>query len=230
MTLKQIFPRVYEHKLGPVNVWFIVDDDGVTLVDTCYVNKEQQVLAPLSELGKTPADVKRILLTHCHPDHAGSLAAIKKITGAPAMMHAVDAGVVRGAVPLGQPPKPSPGLMNAVLYRVFIAASPAVVPPAEIEREVADGEVLPISGGVRVMHTPGHSPGHVAYLLERDGGLLFAGDVCSNMPSLGYSIVYDDFEQGKRTLARLSGVNAATVCYGHGGPTTGAAFRAKWSR
>ena len=57
MTLKQIFPRVYEHRLGPVNVWFIVDDDGVTLVDTCYPGKEHDVLAPLGELGKTPADV-----------------------------------------------------------------------------------------------------------------------------------------------------------------------------
>ncbi|MBK8430552.1 MAG: hypothetical protein IPL28_04375 [Chloroflexi bacterium] len=67
-------------------------------------------------------------------------------------------------------------------------------------------------GGLRAIFTPGHSTGHMAFLLERDGGLLFAGDACSNMGMLGYSIIYENFAEGKRSLSKLAKVECHTIC------------------
>ena len=231
MAPKEIFPRVFEHSLGMVNVWFIVDPDGVTLIDTGYAQNEQKIAAGLAAIGKTPADVKNILLTHCHPDHAGSLAVLKQMIHAPAYMHPTDAAVVRGQVPM-QKGAVAPGLMNQILYTLFIKSSKTQVPPAEVEHEVHDGDVLPISGGIRVIHTPGHSAGHVSFLLERDGGLLFSADTGSNMGGLGYSVVYDDFEEGRRSLRKLAQSKFKAVSFGHGSALTGAAaekFNTKWA-
>jgi len=231
MAPKEIFPNVFEHSLGMVNVWFIVDPDGVTLIDTGYAQSEQKIAAGLAAIGKTPADVKRILVTHCHPDHAGSLAALQQISTTPAYMHPSDASVVRGQSPMHKG-TPSPGLLSQILYRMLIKNSLPEVPMAEVQHEIHDGDVLPISGGIRVIHTPGHSDGHVSLLLERDGGLLFAADACSNIGGLNYSIVYDDFAQGQHSLHKLAHTQFKAVAFGHGGAlTNGAAekFNRKWA-
>lgn len=230
MPLQQIFPRVYEFANGIVNEWFIQDDDGWTLFDTGYPNQTQKILDAFTAFGQNPSDIKRIVLTHTHPDHAGGLAEIKKITGAPAYMHPIDARVVRGQVPMTHS-TPSPDILNKILYRIFIKKSPVIVPRAEIEYEINDGDVLPIGGGLRVIHAPGHSMGHCAFLLERDGGLLFAGDACSNVMGLAPSIVYDDHAEGRRSLQKLARINFDAACFGHGKVLRGShakKFSQKW--
>jgi glyoxylase-like metal-dependent hydrolase (beta-lactamase superfamily II) len=121
--------------------------------------------------------------------------------------------------------------MQQIMYRLFIAGSSGVVERAEIEHEIADGDVLPFGGGLRAIAAPGHSAGHMAFMLERDGGLLFAADACSNMGGLSLSIVYDDHAQGRRSLAALAKLTFAAVCFGHGPTLSGATarkFNQKW--
>ncbi|MCG3139641.1 MAG: putative metallo-hydrolase YflN [Anaerolineae bacterium] len=230
MPFQQIFPGVYEFANGIVNNWLIADDDGWTLIDTGYPNKEQTILDALAAFGKKPNDIKRILLTHAHPDHVGGYAALKQVTGAPAWIHPLDAQVVRGAIPLPRV-TPSPGLLPWLLFNALNRQMPNAIPRAEIENEIADGERLPIGGGLRVIHTPGHSAGHCAFLLERDGNLLFAADACANVLGLGPSIVYADHAQGRASLRKLAALNFDTVCFGHGKALHGAnakKFNAKW--
>lgn len=90
---------------------------------------------------------------------------------------------------------------------------------------------MPFAGGLQVIHTPGHSAGHVAYYWPQQGGVLMAGDTCSNMPFLDYSIMYDDLPQAKRTLTALAQRDFAVVCFGHGAALVNnatAVFRKKW--
>ena len=230
MKLKQIFPDVYQLGLGPVNVFFIKDGPEVVVVDASYKDSEAQILAAVEALGYAPTAVKNILVTHGHPDHAGSLAALQTATGATVWMHHLDAEVVRGRAPMGTP-IPSPGLLSQILFRIFIKGSDPNYPAAEVAQELVDGQHLPFGGGLRAIFTPGHSTGHMAFLLERDGGLLFAGDTCSNMGMLGYSIIYENFAEGKRSLAKLAKVECHTICFGHGQPLVGkgvAKFR-RWA-
>lgn len=231
MPFQQIFPGVYEFANGVVNNWLIEDSDGWTLVDTGYPDKHQAILDALAAFGKKPGDIKRIVLTHTHPDHAGGLAAIKQVTGAPAWMHRLDADVVRGKKEMFRS-TPSPGVLPWLMYNLMIKNVPGQVPQAEIENEIADDQTLPIGGGLRVIHTPGHSAGHCSFLLERDGGLLIAADACANVMGLAPSIVYDDHAEGRRSLRKLAQLNFDAVCFGHGKALRGAdakKFNAKWS-
>jgi glyoxylase-like metal-dependent hydrolase (beta-lactamase superfamily II) len=231
MKLKQIFPSVSQLTLGPVNVFFIKDGDELVVVDTGYEKSEAQILAAVEALGYRATAVRNIVITHCHPDHAGSLAALQAATGAAVWMHHADAEVVRGRAEMVLS-TPAPGLLNQILYRVFIKGVAAYVPPAVVAHEVADGQLLPLAGGLRAIHAPGHSAGHMAFLLERDGGLLFTADACSNMGFLNLSIVYDDLATAKRSLAKLAKVPCHTICFGHGQPLTGkgvAKFQRKYA-
>jgi glyoxylase-like metal-dependent hydrolase (beta-lactamase superfamily II) len=104
--------------------------------------------------------------------------------------------------------------------------------PAQIQREVSDGEELPIAGGVRAIHVPGHCAGQIALLWPWQGGVLFAADAAGNtMGRLGWSLGYEDLEEGKRSLARLGGYSFEVACFGHGSDLKGGAsdrFREKW--
>lgn len=230
MAFQEIFPGVYEHGAGPVNVWLIKDADGWTLIDTGYAGQEQKLLDAIQAFGIPLTDIKRIIVTHTHPDHAGGLAAVKQATGATVSMNPYEADVVRGKREMVRS-TPSPGIVNRILFNMLIKNSKAWVPPTEIENELSDGQLLPIGGGLRVIHAPGHSAGHTAFMLERDGGLLFAVDTCSNMMGLGPSVVYDDHAQGRETLRKLSKMQFAAVNFGHGKPLDGTnakKFNEKW--
>ena len=228
-SFRLIFPKVYALGLGPINLFLIEAEGGLTLIDTGYQNSETRILAALQQLGRQPADLKHIIITHCHPDHAGSLAALQRLTHAPAWMHPADAPVVRGekTVP---PPVVAPGWKNALLFRLFIQNVAPQVPAAVIEHELQDGQTLPFADGLRAIHTPGHSAGHLALLFPHAGGLLFVGDACSHMAGLDYSIVYDDLEEARRSLAKLARLDFRAVCFSHGGLLTDARrFKAKWA-
>lgn len=231
MATAQIFPHVHALALGPVNVFLIEDGPRLAVVDTGYAGSAPAILDAARALGRQPSDITNIVLTHCHPDHAGSLADLRAATGAAVWMHRADAEVVRGNAPMVRS-TPAPGLLNQVLYRIFIKSVPASVPAAAVDHEVADGDVLPVGPGLRAVHAPGHSAGHTAFVLDAGGGLLFAGDACSNMAGLGLSIVYDDLAEGRRSLARLARLDFAAACFGHGRAISGAGaerFRRKWA-
>lgn len=229
MALRQIVPGVYQISLGLVNAFFI-DSGERTLVDTGYPGSAEAVLRAVRELGRDPQAIRHILVTHNHPDHAGSLAALKQATGAPAYMHHADAGAVRkGQITMRM--KPVSGLLPGALFRLFIPRGPVSIPAAQIEHEVADGETLPAAGGIRVVWTPGHSPGHLVFLWPRHGGVLFAADAASSIVGLGLSLGYEDLAEGRRSLAKIAGFDFEVAVFGHGRPiTSGAAarFRGKW--
>lgn len=146
-------------------------------------------------------------------------------------MNPIEADVVRGTTTMNRS-TPSPGIINQILYMIFIKNVPGIVPAAETDHPIQDGDVIPVGGGLKAIHTPGHSSGHTSFLLQRDGGLLFAADACANMMGLGYSVVYDDHAEGRRSLAKLAKVEAAAICFGHGGVLKGSGvekFRRKWA-
>ena len=235
MPFVPIFPQVYQLSSGPVNLWLVEGrdeggPDSLTLVDTHYQGKENEILDAVRALGKDPAKIRNILLTHCHPDHVGSLAALKKATGAQAWMHAIDARVVRGQASNDKAPV-SPGLVNQILFNLFIKKTSGEVTPTTIEHEVGDGDVIPAGGGIRAVFTPGHSSGHLAFYLARDGGILLIGDACSNMMGLDYSIVYNDIAEARRSLAKLAAMDCKAVAFSHGSVLKDGSvgkFKKKW--
>jgi glyoxylase-like metal-dependent hydrolase (beta-lactamase superfamily II) len=229
MAVRQVVPGLHMISAGPVNMFLLESEGGYALIDTGLPGSADAILKSLAELGKSPDAIRHILLTHAHPDHIGSLAAVKKATGAVAYIHAADAPIATSGKGF-RPMKAAPGLLTGILFRLFVRLD-RVVEAATIDHQIEDGEQLPIAGGIRAIHVPGHCAGQLLFLWGRPG-VLFAADACSNMTGLGWSLGYEDFEQGKKDLSRLSDLDFQIACFGHGKPILDNAarkFRDKWA-
>ncbi len=229
MAIKSIAPDVYAIPLGIVNA-FLIDQDGLTLIDTGAPGQADTILRAVESLGKHPTDIKHILLTHCHADHTGNLATLVAATHAQTWMHPTDAALVqRGQVM--RPLTPAPGLLNTILFRLFIKTAPTAIEPLTIDHEIQDNQELPVAGGVRTIHVPGHCAGQVAFIWPHHGGVLFVGDAAAHILPLAPSIAYEDYAEGLRSLAKLATRDYDVACFGHGKAITRNAaqhFRQKW--
>lgn len=230
MALQQVAAEVYRIPMLYVNA-YLIEGDGLTVIDAGGARGAEKILAGVKELGRKAEDIRRILITHMHADHTGGLAALKVAAGAPVFMHPADAGLLSQGIPL-RPAEAGPGLMNGWMYRMMgILSGRMKVEPVKTDYEIGDGEEIPGTGGLKVIHTPGHTLGHLAFLWPLHGGVLFAADAASNFVSLDYSILYEDLETGRNSLRKIAGLSFETACFGHGRPIVGGAaahFRRKW--
>jgi len=90
MAAKRVIEGVHLVAMGKANAYLIEGQDGLTLVDAGFPNKEAAVFGALRELGRSPDQLKHLILTHGHPDHIGSAAAIVRETGARTYLHPLD--------------------------------------------------------------------------------------------------------------------------------------------
>lgn len=231
MSVETIAPGVHVISLGYVNAILLDDDNGPVLVDTGVPDSAGKILAGLKELGHAPEDVQKIIVTHKHIDHTGSLADLKNATGAPAVMHPVDAASVR----VGEsflPVKTSPGIFSK-LMTIAMRMTPNDLEPVAIEEEVNDGDKLAIARGIEVLHTPGHSAGHISLYLNRDGGILIIGDAAINVLDLRYPPIFEDMAAGMASLQRVATLQFETAVFMHGKSMNGNASRRlldKWGQ
>jgi glyoxylase-like metal-dependent hydrolase (beta-lactamase superfamily II) len=214
VPLVELAPGVHRVAVAPadlVNVFVLSDDEGaVTLVDAGLRNAPGKLLAALRRLGKAPQDVQTIVLTHAHPDHAGGLSRMTQETGAQVAVHERDATHLRSGRTPGRD-------RSTVMGRLFNRLPRGGFAPAEVDQEFADGEVLKVAGGLRVVHTPGHSPGHVS-LLHEPTGVLITGDAIFNVRGLRYSpkSFCTDIRLSRETADRLADLDYDIAAFTHG--------------
>lgn len=223
MAVESVADGVYRIGLGYVNAYLVDGDEGVTIVDTLLPKKQDAVEAALRDIGRSFDDVRAILLTHSHADHSGSAAAVKAKSGADLYASAADAPAIRGEM---KPPSP-PMYVRPLTW--VMAALPAP-PAAEVDHLVseASGDVLP--GDLRAIDTPGHTPGHTSYLLDRAGGVLFVGDAAK--ATRDGRVVRGFFNRPTTdidgSLAHIADLDFEIAAFGHSAPILGAvsgAFR-----
>ncbi|WP_088285927.1 MBL fold metallo-hydrolase [Kineosporia sp. A_224] len=207
-------PGVWRIPTAPfdlVNTFAFAEPDGaVTLVDTGLRGAPARIAAGLAAIGRSPRDVTRIVLTHSHSDHGGGLARLSRETGATVAAHEADAGYVRrGERP---PLDPSTGL-----GRMLSRGSAKAFDPVDVGHVLHDGEVLPVLGGLRVVHTPGHTPGHVS-LLHQPTGVLITGDSIFNVLGLRWpaKAFCTDVALTRRTAHVLGQFEYRVAAFTHG--------------
>ena len=235
MSLKEIFPDLYQIslgtiKLGPVNAFIIRDGDELTVIDTGYPESRDTkvMLSSINKLGYQPSDVKNILITHAHYDHAGGLASLKEATDASVWMHPLDAELVRKGCAI-RPYEITPGIINQIFCWFYIRGNSVdTVPPAKIEHEVKDNEEISVAGGILAIHMPGHSAGQLAFLWPKHGGVVFVADAAMHAMGLHLNPTNDNVEQAYNDLQKLSKRDFEVALFGHGNPIkTGAAKKFK---
>lgn len=195
-----------------VNSFALVDDDGsVTLVDTGTTKAPPKIVAGLAAIGKHPSDVQRIVLTHAHSDHAGGAADFVESSGAPLAVHEADARFAES----GTPPPIDPSLAAGRLLRRMLDNN---FPPVQVSEKLTDGQVIDVAGGLRVVSTPGHTPGHIS-LLHEPTGTLITGDALVNVGfAVGYSprLFCSDYRLTLRTAHVLGELEYERVGFTHG--------------
>ena len=174
----------------------LVAADRITLIDTGLPGSEEAIFGVVESLGRGPADVKLVLITHADGDHVGALHAIVEASGAKVYAPEGEADIVEGTAPTRRGD---------------------LLPGVPVERRLRDGDSLSLHGGIHVVGTEGHSPGHVSYYLPREG-LLVAGDCVVNVEGLAGSMPQytSDAEQARRAVRRIAELRPGTICFGHG--------------
>ncbi len=194
-----------------------------TLVDAGLPGQAAAIEERLRWHGVPLTALRRIILTHQDLDHIGSAQALADASGAEVMAHAADAPYIRGdRRPIKLDPrryeerlKGQPKSEREAVMR--IVADPPRVP---VDRLLDDGAKLPWHGGIVVIHTPGHTPGHVSLYLAASR-VLIAGDALRSEngvlvgPNPGAT---PDLPEATRSLRKLVALAIdGVICY-HGGP------------
>jgi glyoxylase-like metal-dependent hydrolase (beta-lactamase superfamily II) len=207
---------------GRVRAFLIEEEDGLTLIDTLGEEHPFMILAKIRSIDRSIRDLRRIWLTHAHFSHLAGLAALQEMSGARVECHEWEADIVEGnrkaqRVPI-LPRKP---LRAYYPFQVGLAFGlrQGDHTPCRVADFLVDGQK---SSRITVLHTPGHTPGHLAFWLKKEGVLL-SGDAIVTWPA--FMGGWDSFTLNKRkhrrslrTMAGLPGLKVVGV--GHGDPIT----------
>ena len=211
--------------------WFLLESDGrVVVVDTGLPAYRPQLERGLALLGRRPADVAAIVVTHDHIDHTGAAGTLSRELGVPVYVHAAErtSRAERSKLPYLRH-------RSAWVFLTHLKTSGRPEPAGRVER-FENGTELP--GGLRAIHTGGHTAGHCVFVHE-SRGLLFAGDLlCTRNPLTGRQgpeLLPRALNAASGTmfdsLTRLESLEVGTILFGHGDAwTQGAAAAVRRAR
>lgn len=210
----EILPNVHIIPNIIANPYLLIDPDGLALIDAGLPGSHKKILRYLAGLGYEPHDLKRILITHADFDHVGGLAALKAATGAHIFASQIEAqAMLEGHA--SRPLKPRSRLTRLLFDLMARLFKPASVQADEL---LLDGQTLPALGGLRVVETPGHTPGHISFFAP-SAGILFCGDsIVSEQTGLRGSRGANNWDQAKsdESVRKQAALGATIVCSGHG--------------
>lgn len=166
--VKQLRSDLYSVGSIFVRVHLLVDDEGITLVDTGFFHDFHRVKRAITALGRKPSDLKAIVLTHGHFDHTMNAAALGEWSGAKLYAPAGDELHVAGRYPYRGIAR-----LCGALEEMGRAVTRYRAPRVDVW--FRDGDELPFWGGLKAVSLPGHTQGHSG-LYSRTKGVLFVGD------------------------------------------------------
>ncbi len=216
----EIYQNVHAITGMAVNCFLIVEADGLVMIDTGLRNYQRKIISYLESLGFTAADVRHILITHADGDHVGSLSAIRDLSQAASYASQVEARAI-GAGESSRELKFT-GLAGIV---VDLLGGLFAFDALQVDQIVSPGQELPFLEGLKVLSTPGHTPGHTSYFSAATG-ILFAGD---SMRATRQGLIASrgantwDEALALESVRLQAQLKPQLVCVGHGPVVTNAA-------
>jgi glyoxylase-like metal-dependent hydrolase (beta-lactamase superfamily II) len=218
------------HRLGTsslVNSYLIEDAGAITVIDAGLRGHWKDLLRGLEEIGRSPADIRALLLTHGDVDHVGFAERLRQEHGVPVFVGAADAAEARGEVPKPKAVRDPMRLLPLARFLVFgLTHGGLRSTPIKEVTPIAGATTLDVPGAPVVIPLPGHTPGSVAYHVPSVDAI-FMGDAMTTRsvttgmvgPALGPFTV--DPAQAVASLDALDGLSASWVLPGHGDAWTG---------
>jgi glyoxylase-like metal-dependent hydrolase (beta-lactamase superfamily II) len=207
--------------LNPTLIW---DDETAILIDAGMPGELEQIRTAMSKVGVSFDKLKAVILTHQDIDHIGSLPEIlQECDGRiEVYAHELDKPYIEGTLPLI---KTDPSRMGKTLESlpederrkaIALCQNP---PKAKVDRTLADGQELPYCGGIRVIFTPGHTPGHISLYLKRSKTLVAADAMVSLDGTLRGPVQQTtlDMNMALRSLEKFLDFEIESVICYHGG-------------
>jgi glyoxylase-like metal-dependent hydrolase (beta-lactamase superfamily II) len=218
----QLAPSIHRLGNGLVNAYLVEEAGLVTIIDAGVPGYWSDLPGELAAMGRSLDDVRALVLTHGHSDHIGFAERMRVERGLVPRVHELDAALARGEVP--NPAKGFGPVKLLPLLRFLAYGARRGALRVRTLGEVAvfgDGATLDVPGAPRVIHVPGHTPGHVA-LHVPSAGALFVGDafattaVTTGATGPRIAPFTADSAVALESLRRLEGVEADLVLPGHG--------------
>lgn len=206
-----------------VNAHIIIGHQGCILVDAGLPGTECKIEKLLKKHGKSFGDIKLIVITHAHVDHAGNAAVLRKLSGAPILAHEADLKYYKRETPMTFCPTGLAGrlFLNApLIYQPYQAFKPDIL--------LTDGDIFNLREygfPALVKHTPGHTAGSISVKMNTKdalvGDLIASGILIGGLARTGHAIrppVEDDPRAVSIELQRLLDAGIERFHMGHGGP------------
>lgn len=224
-----VAPGIHMIQNYNVNCYLLEDEDGLTLVDAGVPRMWHELGRAVRRIGRTPEDIKALVLTHAHFDHVGVAAKLVERLGVPVYAHHRE--VTLAAHPYSydhekptaiypvRHPRAIPLLLGMMAGGAFM------VKGVRVTQHLTVGEEVPVPGRPRVVMTAGHTYGHCAlHLPERDAVL--SGDALVTLdpytglkgPRIVAAAATADSAMAVESLGALAATEATVVLPGHGDP------------
>lgn len=201
--------KVHTHFTGVANTFIVENSRGVMIVDAGIPHQARRIINALRARGHSPQDVRLILITHGHIDHAGSAVALKKLTGAPIALHRSDARLVETPSLKIPPGRNTATEAVGALMRAFGWVMPLETFTPDMWLE--EGQSLREFGfDARVVHTPGHTAGSISVLCA--DGSLFVGDAILNLVHVAFPLFWEDPARARESALKIHSLKPR-VCY-----------------
>lgn len=209
----EIIPGVYQINARASNCILIDEEDRLTLIDAGVKSSLPLIETYIREIGKSPADLTRILLTHADLDHVGSAMALKAQSGA--VIYASQ--IAADALTEGHSSRQLKMGIFTPLFTWFERRGGVM--RVDVDNILTGGDTLTILGGMEVLETPGHTPGHLSFYFPAHK-LLVAGDSVSTQPC---KVLYNRMkafnwnqDQMKASVRMQAELQPEIVTSGHG--------------
>jgi glyoxylase-like metal-dependent hydrolase (beta-lactamase superfamily II) len=220
----QLAPSLHRIGTDLVNCYLLEEGGAVTIVDAGVPAYYRDLVSGLAAMGRTIEDVRALVLTHGHSDHIGFAERVRDEHGVPVSVHELDAALARG-----ETPNPSAGMGERRLgsltrFLIWSARRGALrLKSLTSVGTYASGATLDVPGALRVIHTPGHTPGNTALHAPSVGALLAGDTLCTLAVTTGRSgpqiaPFSADPDEALASLGLIEDVEAAWLLPGHGAP------------